>query len=60
MTADLRNERRRERERMVRDQILPRGVRDDRVLRAMTVVPRHCFVPASRSSSAYADDPLPI
>jgi protein-L-isoaspartate(D-aspartate) O-methyltransferase len=60
MTAVGQNERRRERERMVRDQILSRGVRDERVLRAMTDVPRHCFVPASLKAAAYADDPLPI
>ncbi|MBN2200750.1 protein-L-isoaspartate(D-aspartate) O-methyltransferase [bacterium] len=60
MTIVLRNERRRERERMVRDQMRARGVRDERVLLAMTEVPRHCFVPASLQSSAYADDPLPI
>ncbi len=45
---------------MVRDQIFSRGIRDDRVLRAMTEVPRHSFVPVSLKSSAYADDPLPI
>ncbi len=48
------------RERMVRDQIAPRGVRDSRVLEAMRRVPRHRFVPASVRSDAYDDRPLPI
>jgi protein-L-isoaspartate(D-aspartate) O-methyltransferase len=55
-----RDDRRRERERMVRDQIASRGVRDEAVLRAMTGVPRHRFVPDALSAVAYADDPLPI
>jgi protein-L-isoaspartate(D-aspartate) O-methyltransferase len=48
------------RTRMVRDQILARGIRDDRVLAAMARVPRHEFVPASQRSMAYEDGPLPI
>jgi protein-L-isoaspartate(D-aspartate) O-methyltransferase len=35
-------------------------VKDDRALAAMRSVPRHEFVPDSRSRSAYADTPLPI
>jgi protein-L-isoaspartate(D-aspartate) O-methyltransferase len=49
-----------ERERMVRDQIETRGVRDERVLDAMRAVPRHRFVPAFQAGSAYRDSPLPI
>lgn len=45
---------------MVSEQIEARGVRDPAVLRAMRKVPRHRFVPASQSASAYADRPLPI
>ena len=48
------------RTRMVRDQIAARGIRDERVLAAMTRVPRHEFVPASQRSLAYEDGPLPI
>lgn len=33
---------------------------DDRVLKAMTRVPRHQFVPVDFTSHAYADHPLPI
>ena len=48
------------RERMVREQIANRGVRDARVLAAMRKVPRHLFVPEEFQSSAYSDQPLPI
>jgi len=49
-----------ERAEMVRVQIAERGVRDPRVLAAMTEVPRHCFVPAALRHSAYDDGPLPL
>jgi len=48
------------RERMVREQIANRGVRDARVLAAMRKVPRHLFVPEEFQTSAYSDTPLPI
>jgi len=48
------------RERMVREQIVARGVRAPRVLAALRAVPRHEFVPAEHRSSAYTDEPLPI
>ncbi len=48
------------RERMVREQIANRGVRDARVLAAMRKVPRHLFVPSEMQSAAYSDTPLPI
>jgi protein-L-isoaspartate(D-aspartate) O-methyltransferase len=53
-------EQRQARERMVRQQIEARGVRDPRVLEAMRKVPRHLFVPPAVRSFAYADTPLPI
>lgn len=49
-----------EAERMVRRQIEGRGVEDPEVLRAMSKVPRHEFVPESLKGSAYSDSPLPI
>jgi protein-L-isoaspartate(D-aspartate) O-methyltransferase len=49
-----------ERERMVRQQIEERGVRDPRVLEAMRAVPRHRFVPDDLRHAAYDDGPLPI
>lgn len=45
---------------MVDRQIRRRGITDERVLRAMSVVPRHAFVPDSQASAAYADCALPI
>ncbi len=49
-----------DRERMVRDQIERRGVRDPKVLRALRETPRHRFVPRELWSEAYDDRPLPI
>ncbi len=46
--------------RMVREQIMARGVLDPRVLAAMRQVPRHCFVPPEYAAMAYSDGPLPI
>jgi protein-L-isoaspartate(D-aspartate) O-methyltransferase len=48
------------RERMVRDQIESRGIRDQRVLQAMREVPRHRFVDDALAPSAYRDHALPI
>lgn len=49
-----------ERQRMVEEQLVPRGISDARVLAAMAKVPRHMFVPASMRPLAYLDSPLPI
>ena len=49
-----------ERERMVRDQIEQRGIKDKRVLDAMRSVPRHLFVPERIREHAYADRALAI
>jgi protein-L-isoaspartate(D-aspartate) O-methyltransferase len=46
--------------RMVDEQIVGRGVRDERVLAAMRKVPRHEFLPEAFRSIAYADNALPI
>jgi len=48
------------RERMVRDHIEKRGVKDPRVLAAMREAPRHLFVRDHLRSQAYADYALPI
>ena len=48
------------RERMVKDQIEARGVKDKIILEAMKKVPRHLFVPWNMRSYAYHDEPLPI
>jgi len=49
-----------QREEMVRESISRRGVKDQRVLKAMRETPRHLFVPKSMESRAYHDSPLPI
>jgi protein-L-isoaspartate(D-aspartate) O-methyltransferase len=48
------------RERMVRDQLAARGIRDPRVLDALSRVPRHELVPEEQRLHAYEDRPLPI
>lgn len=45
---------------MVEQQIVARGVSDKRVIDAMSIVPRHLFVPQLFKAAAYADRPLPI
>jgi len=37
-----------------------RGIRDERVLKAMTEIPRHWFVPEAFEAKAYGDHALPI
>jgi protein-L-isoaspartate(D-aspartate) O-methyltransferase len=49
-----------QRQKMVRQDIKGRGVRDQAVLSAMHTVPRQLFVDASYRDQAYADHPLPI
>lgn len=48
------------RDRMVREQIEARGVRDPAVLRALRKVPRREFVPADVQRASHQDHPLPI
>ena len=47
------------RERMV-ELLRTRGIRDTRVLKAMSEIPRHLFVPDALASKAYGDHALPI
>jgi protein-L-isoaspartate(D-aspartate) O-methyltransferase len=51
--ANLRN-------RMVTEQIIERGIRDERLLDALRQLPRHWFVPEEYANIAYSDSPLPI
>jgi protein-L-isoaspartate(D-aspartate) O-methyltransferase len=48
------------REKMIELHIKGRGVKDERVLQAMSNIPREQFVPAFYRSKAYVDNPLPI
>ena len=45
---------------MVQYQLMSRGIYDERVLKAMSEVPRHVFVPEVYRNAAYEDCPLPI
>ena len=49
-----------ERQRMVQEQLMPRGVHDERVLAAMSKVPREEFVPDNLRDKSYSDNALPI
>jgi len=49
-----------QRQRMVEQQLKPRGIKDERVLAAMTKVPREEFIPVDARADAYEDGPLPI
>lgn len=48
------------RNRMVEEQLIPRGISDKRVLEVFRKVPRHKFAPSEFSAGAYNDYPLPI
>jgi protein-L-isoaspartate(D-aspartate) O-methyltransferase len=48
------------RQRMVESQLRARGIADERVLDAISRVPRHEFAPANYRDQAYEDHPLPI
>lgn len=48
------------RELMVNTQLIPRGIKDRRVLDAMGRVPRHLFVDSATVANAYSDMALPI
>jgi protein-L-isoaspartate(D-aspartate) O-methyltransferase len=50
----------RDRDRMVLEQLVDRGIKDRRVIKAMQKVERHRFVPEEYRSVAYGDHPLPI
>jgi protein-L-isoaspartate(D-aspartate) O-methyltransferase len=45
---------------MVESQLRQRGIRDERLLAAMSTVPRHEFVSQQNWNEAYADHPVPI
>ena len=48
------------RKRMVEEQLIPRGIKDPKVLNAFYKVERHKFIPEDLRTSAYADFPVPI
>lgn len=48
------------RKRMVEEQLVKRGIKDQNVLKAMLHIPRHYFVEEALSAQAYHDNPLSI
>lgn len=48
------------REKMVVEQIKARGIHDQRVLEAMSLIPRHLFIQSKQQQGAYEDAPLAI
>jgi protein-L-isoaspartate(D-aspartate) O-methyltransferase len=48
------------RKRMVEEQLIPRGIKDQRVLESFRKVERHKFIPEDLRTSAYGDFPVPI
>jgi len=48
------------REKMVQEQLIERGIRDEEVLKVLRNVPRHLFVSEELWEEAYEDRPLPI
>jgi protein-L-isoaspartate(D-aspartate) O-methyltransferase len=45
---------------MISSQLISRGIKDERILKAMEKIPRHLFVDEGLQGQAYADNPLPI
>lgn len=60
MNGDSRQPFAAERAAMVEKQLRQRGIQDQRVLAAMSKVPRHHFVSPQHWTDAYADHPVPI
>jgi len=56
----MNNDYRLARERMIKNQIISRGVTDPGVLEAMGKIQRHLFVEEALSGEAYNDHPLPV
>lgn len=48
------------RNKMVQEQIIARGITDQRVVEAMLAIPRHIFVQEAFAAQAYSDTALPI
>jgi protein-L-isoaspartate(D-aspartate) O-methyltransferase len=48
------------RQMMIENQLRPRGIKDEKVIKSMLKVKRHLFVPENVRAYAYDDKPLPI
>ncbi len=60
LSRGTKNDLQKARMRMVDEQIIPRGIKDPRVIAALRKVPRHLFVEEALRDQAYSDHPLPI
>lgn len=60
MPNEMNNDYRLARERMIKNQIISRGVTDPGVLEAMGKIQRHLFVEEALIGEAYNDHPLPV
>ena len=60
MPNEMNHDYRLAREKMVKNQIIPRGVTDPGVLEAMGKIQRHLFVEEALIGEAYNDHPLPV
>src|SRR5438067_3509796 len=49
-----------QRQQMIQQHLVARGIKDERILAAMAKVPREEFVPADSRAASYEDGPLPI
>ena len=49
-----------QRQQMIQQHLVARGIKDERILAAMKKVPREEFVPADSRAATYEDGPLPI
>lgn len=54
------NEFKRLQEKMIREQIIKRGIKNKKVLDALSNVPRHLFVPEKFQHESYEDHPIPL
>ncbi len=48
------------RKRMVQEQVINRGITNQRLIEALLKIPRHLFVQEAMAAQAYSDGPLPI
>lgn len=60
MRIDQQDQYHKKRNEMVEEQIMTRGISDEKVIAAMRKVPRHKFVSINYQDMAYQDSPLPI
>jgi len=48
------------RERMVKNHLIARGIKDEKVLQVLRKIPRHLFIEEALAGEAYNDHPVPI